>query len=169
MKTVKHVCPRFRCVSYQIFFRRRGCFQQSLLRKWSTGYIQITHSVNSEVIKEWRAVGTLKNGRCEIIKENARCEYIKQNGRCEYIKQNGRCEYIKQNGRSECSKHKIGNVHIAYLWGAFMQPLLQWKRKKYYTTLVCVFVAPGIQHAMCMRHVFICDLPRCTNFFPIIS
>jgi hypothetical protein len=33
----------------------------------------------------------------------------------------------------------------------------------------CVFVALGIQHAMCMRHTLICDLPRSTTFFHIIS
>jgi len=103
MKTVTRVCPQFRCVSY-FFFRRGDCFQQSLLRKWSTGYIQRTLSVNSEVIN-CGGYGHIKNGRCEIIKQNARCEYIKQNGRSEYIKQNGRCE---------CSKHKRGNVRIAY-------------------------------------------------------
>ena len=33
----------------------------------------------------------------------------------------------------------------------------------------CVFVALGIQHAMCMRHIVICALPRSTTFFHIIS
>ena len=36
---------------------------------------------------------------------------------------------------------------------------------EYYTTWVCVFVALGIQHAMCMRHIFICGIPALQYFF----
>jgi len=33
----------------------------------------------------------------------------------------------------------------------------------------CVFVALVVQHAMRMRHIVICSLPRSTIFFHIIS
>ena len=34
---------------------------------------------------------------------------------------------------------------------------------------VCVFVALGIQHAMCLRNIIICGLPRSTIFYHFIS
>ena len=33
----------------------------------------------------------------------------------------------------------------------------------------CLFVALGIQYAMRMCHIAICDLPRCTIFFSTLS
>ena len=54
-------------------------------------------------------------------------------------------------------------------WGAFVQPLLQYKSNNYYIFRDFVFVALGIQYAMRMRRIFICDLPGCTKFFHIIS
>jgi hypothetical protein len=33
----------------------------------------------------------------------------------------------------------------------------------------CVFVSLGIQHVMRIRHIVICDQPRCAIFFHIIS
>jgi hypothetical protein len=43
------------------------------------------------------------------------------------------------------------------------------KSNDYYITSGCVFVALGIQQAMCMRHIAICGLPRSRKFFHIIS
>ena len=37
------------------------------------------------------------------------------------------------------------------------------------TQPVCVFVALDIQHAMRMRHIVICVLPRCIIIFHVIS
>ena len=41
--------------------------------------------------------------------------------------------------------------------------------EKQFTQLECVFVALGIQYAICMRRIVICDLPRSTKFFHITS
>ena len=37
------------------------------------------------------------------------------------------------------------------------------------TQTLCLFVALGTQHAMLMRHIVICGLPRSTIFIHIIS
>jgi len=41
--------------------------------------------------------------------------------------------------------------------------------KQYVIYSACVFVAFGAQHAMRMRHIVFCGLPRPTIFFYIIS
>ena len=48
-----------------------------------------------------------------------------------------------------------------------MQPLLQWKTMSIKQP-VCEFVASGIQHAICMRHMVMWPAPPKT-FFHIIS
>ena len=72
-------------------------------------------------------------------------------------------------GLAKINWKKPGNVRISQQWGAFVQPLLQWKKNEYYTNLVCVFVALGMQHAMSKRRVVVCGLPRSTIFFHTIS
>jgi len=49
-----------------------------------------------------------------------------------------------------------------------MQPLLWWEGNEYHIlcVCVCVFVALGIQHAMRMRHIANCNLPRSKIIFP---
>ena len=64
-------------------------------------------------------------------------------------------------------RNKTGTVRIARNWGAFLQPMLQWKSN--YTTWVCVFADLGTQNAMRMRHIVICGLSGSTKFFHIIS
>jgi len=38
-----------------------------------------------------------------------------------------------------------------------------------YSHILSVFLALGIQHAMRMRHILMCDLPVCLMCFHIIS
>jgi hypothetical protein len=49
----------------------------------------------------------------------------------------------------------------------FVQPLLLWKTISI-TYSDCVFVALRIQHAMCMRHIFICGLSALQYFSPYL-
>jgi len=49
-----------------------------------------------------------------------------------------------------------------------VQPLLQWKNNDYNTISLCI-LALGIQHAVRMRHIVICGLPRSLTFYHIIA
>jgi len=67
------------------------------------------------------------------------------------------------------SYNKTGSVHIMIHWAAFMQPLCSGIAKSV-TYSECVFVALGVQYAMCMLHIIICGLPRRTvRYFSILS
>ena len=63
--------------------------------------------------------------------------------------------------------NKTGNVRITEYWGAFVQPLLQWKSNKCYTSSVCVSVALVMQHMP--YYIVNCGLSGSTIFFHIIS
>jgi len=64
--------------------------------------------------------------------------------------------------------NKVDSVHVTKHWGAFVQPLLQWKAVSI-TYSDCVSLAFGIQQAVRTRPIFICGLSYCTVFFHILS
>jgi len=49
-----------------------------------------------------------------------------------------------------------------------VQLLTQRESNKYYIYFECVLVVLRTQHAMCMRHIFICGPPGLQYFFHII-
>jgi len=53
----------------------------------------------------------------------------------------GKAQSVRPNRKpkmSNSSINKRGYVRIRHHWGAFVQPLLQWKSSKYYIVWVCV-------------------------------
>ena len=64
--------------------------------------------------------------------------------------------------------NNAGNVRKTQHWRTFLQPFCC-RRAISIACCDCVFVNLVIQHAMRMRHIVICDLPRSTKVFYIIS
>jgi len=66
--------------------------------------------------------------------------------------------------KQQCPRLRRKEQQTAYVKHNTEVRLLQWKNKEHYIFLVCVLLTLGIQHAMRMYHIIICDLPRSTTF-----
>jgi hypothetical protein len=71
--------------------------------------------------------------------------------------------------KNKLRNNKKGNVHITLTLRCIPTTVVALENPISITFSHCVFVASGIQHAMCMHCTVICGLPGCIIFFHIIS
>jgi hypothetical protein len=63
---------------------------------------------------------------------------------------------------------QCNNYNMNVTYKCLRVTLLLWKSNKYYIFWMCVCVALGIQHAMCVRLIVICGLSGARHYFSTI-
>ena len=86
---------------------------------------------------------------------------------CAGVTKNGELNFLEHSGPLQACNGTalLCNVHIEGRSGNYFF------RGKAISILCseCVYVALGIQHAMRIRHIVLCNLPNSTIFFPTLS